>query len=104
MAALRKSLVNRISDGLVNEEDPRVLAKEVGLPLEDVLAVAHNIYGRKFPACGAFTREQSDYLRHCLEYGVPHESMGRMLGVEVKTLAPLAAPDHDVNQNGKQNP
>ena len=83
MAALSKDLIDRISDGLVDGEEPLVLSKEVGLPLEEVLAVAHNLYGKTFRA---FTARQSAYLRDCMKYGIPHEAMGRILGVEVINL------------------
>ncbi len=100
MAGLSKDLIDRIGDGIVDGEEPTALSKEVGLPLEEVLAVAHGLYGKTFPADRAFTARQSAYLRDCIKHGIPYEAMGRMLGVEVINLIQREPLPHPPSSNG----
>lgn len=82
MNRLDEKLIERIGEGLEAGENFLDLSKEVSLPLEDVIAVAYGLDGRSLKKSGAFTEGQSEYLRSCVQYRVPYESMGKMLGVE----------------------
>lgn len=92
MPSVEKDLAEIITDGLIEGKEFNELSTEVGLPLEEVIAIAHGLHDEEFPKNGKFTEGQSEYLRDCIKYGVSYKAIGRMLGVDVK---------HDASHSGK---
>jgi hypothetical protein len=86
MVLIRKSLVDKLGERITSGEDVLVLAKDTKIPLEDILAIAHGVYGIEVKKSGALTEEQTNYLRSCIQHRVSYESIGEWLGVEVKPV------------------
>lgn len=86
MVQIKKGLIAKLGERITSGEDVVGLAKDAKLPLEDILAIAHGVYGVEVKTSGALTEEQCDYLRSCIQHRVSYESIGRLLGVEVNPI------------------
>lgn len=100
MASIKKGLIAKLGERITSGEDVVSLSRDTSIPLEDILAVAHGVYGLEVKRSGAFTEEQSDYLRSCIQHRVSYESIGKLLGVEVNPMgAQESLQDTDPNKN-----
>lgn len=99
MVQIKKGLIGRLAERITSGEDVADLAKDTNLPLEDILAIAHGVYGVEVKPSGALTEEQCDYLRSCIQHRVSYESIGEWLGVEVNKMDSKGHQSKDVQGN-----
>ncbi len=102
MAPIKKSLIAKLGERITSGEDVVGLSKDTNVPLEDILAVAHGVYGVEVKRSGAFTEEQSDYLRSCIQHRVSYESIGGLLGVTVNPIDQDSSSPEIISGKGVQ--